>query len=171
MSAVAPDAVGPLDKFCWSLSPMANTTTITSACTSEYFHFMQGWFSRFARNLGQLSDRIGRKTILLVCAGGIVLSYATISAAFASGSVFLLMGREISGRHYCGKPSYIACGLGRYLSARKERLPAKYGTARIISLGFVIGPALSGFLSDHIVSWFSIHTPLQATVLLVQRIR
>ena len=35
------------------------------------------------------------------------------------------------------------------------------------SLGFVIGPALSGFLSDkNIASWFTIYTPLQATVLL-----
>src|SRR6202035_4164490 len=30
--------------------------------------------------LGRLSDRIGRKVVLLVCAGGIVASYITISA-------------------------------------------------------------------------------------------
>src|SRR5258708_13375242 len=48
--------------------------------------------------LGQLSDRLGRKAILLVCAGGIVASYLIILAAFATGSVALLMvGRIVGG--------------------------------------------------------------------------
>ena len=37
--------------------------------------------------LGQLSDRLGRKTILLVCAIGIAASYVVICAAFAWGSI------------------------------------------------------------------------------------
>jgi MFS family permease len=41
--------------------------------------------------LGQLSDRLGRKAILLVCATGIAASYVVISAAFAWGSTALLM--------------------------------------------------------------------------------
>ena len=48
--------------------------------------------------LGQLSDRLGRKAILLVCATGIAASYVVISAAFAWGSIALLMaGRMIGG--------------------------------------------------------------------------
>src|SRR5260370_26092922 len=49
--------------------------------------------------LGQLSDRLGRKVILLVCAGGIVASYVTIVAAFTYGSgALLLVGRAVGGR-------------------------------------------------------------------------
>ena len=47
--------------------------------------------------LGQLSDRLGRKTILLVCATGIAASYVVISAAFAWGSIALLMAGRIIG--------------------------------------------------------------------------
>ena len=83
--------------------------------------------------LGQLSDRVGRKTILLVCAGGIILSYATIWRRFRMGLGFLVDGRKSRRRHYRGKPADLARGPGRCLPAGKERLLAKHGTSRIVA--------------------------------------
>lgn len=116
--------------------------------------------------LGQLSDRMGRKTILLVCAGGIILSYATIWVAFARGSVFLLMaGRVVGGITAASQPISLAALVDVCPPERKD-FWLSMGLLGS-SLGFVIGPALSGFLSDSgIVSWFNLQTPLQATVLL-----
>jgi MFS family permease len=59
--------------------------------------------------LGQLSDRIGRKQMLLVCAAGIVLSYGVLSAAFALGSVSLVMlGRALGGTTAASQPISLA---------------------------------------------------------------
>ncbi len=116
--------------------------------------------------LGQLSDRVGRKMILLVCAAGIVLSYATICVAFAFGSVALLMiGRFLGGITAASQAISLAA-LVDVCPPQKKDFWLSMGLLGS-SLGFVIGPALSGFLSDkNIASSFTIYTPLQATVLL-----
>ena len=116
--------------------------------------------------LGQLSDRAGRKTILLVCAAGIVLSYATVSVAFEWGSVSLLMAGRVVGGITAASQAISLAALVDVCPPEKKDFWLSMGLLGS-SLGFVIGPALSGFLSDNrIVSWFSIQTPLQATVLL-----
>ena len=116
--------------------------------------------------LGQLSDRVGRKLMLLICAGGIVLSYATLSAAFALGSVILVMiGRALGGTTAASQPISLAA-LVDVSSPDKRDFWLSMGLLAS-SVGFVIGPALSGLLSDsRIVSWFSTQTPLFATVVL-----
>jgi DHA1 family tetracycline resistance protein-like MFS transporter len=155
-------------------SKVAQHTILADGSTEDTRHLIYGFATGLypimmffgAPILGQLSDRAGRKSILLVCAGGMVLSYATISAAFASGSVFLLMaGRLLGGITAASQPISLAALVDVCPPERKD-FWLSMGLLGS-SLGFVIGPALGGFLSDHhIVSWFSIHTPLQATVLL-----
>lgn len=116
--------------------------------------------------LGQLSDRVGRKLMLLICAGGIVLSYAMLSAAFTLGSVILVMvGRALGGTTAASQPISLA-SLVDVSSPDKRDFWLSMGLLAS-SVGFVVGPALSGLLSDNrIVSWFSIQTPLFATVVL-----
>lgn len=113
--------------------------------------------------LGQLSDRLGRKAILLVCATGIAASYVVISAAFAWGSIALLMaGRMIGGLTAASQAVSLAAVVD---VCRPERKDFWLSMGLLCSsLGFVLGPALSGFLSDTaILPWFNLLTPLYAT--------
>jgi MFS family permease len=113
--------------------------------------------------LGQLSDRLGRKTILLVCATGIAASYVVISAAFAWGSIALLMaGRMVGGLTAASQAVSLAAVVD---VCRPERKDFWLSMGLLCSsLGFVLGPALSGLLSDTaILPWFNLLTPLYAT--------
>ena len=116
--------------------------------------------------LGQLSDRMGRKTILQVCAAGIVLGYVVISTAFALGSVLLLMTGRVLGGATGGSRVVSMAALTDVCSPKSKDFWLSMGLLAA-SGGFVIGSALSGLLANNrIVSWFTIHTPLHATVLL-----
>ena len=116
--------------------------------------------------LGQLSDRVGRKTILQVCAAGIILAYVTISTAFALGSVLLLMAGRVLGGATGGSRAISMAALADICSPKNKDFWLSMGLLAS-SGGFVIGSALSGLLANNrIVSWFTIHTPLHATVLL-----
>jgi MFS transporter, DHA1 family, tetracycline resistance protein len=116
--------------------------------------------------LGQLSDRVGRKTILQICAAGIVLGYMLVSTAFALGSVLLLMTGRVLGGATGGSRAISMAALADVCSPRNKDFWLSMGLLAS-SGGFVIGSALSGLLAnDRIVSWFTIHTPLHATVLL-----
>jgi MFS family permease len=115
--------------------------------------------------LGQLSDRLGRKAILLVCAIGIMASYVTICGAFAIGSIWLLMaGRFVGGLTAASQAVALASLVD---VCRPERKDFWLSMGLLCSsLGFVLGPALSGLLSDaRIVAWFDILTPLYVTAL------
>jgi len=116
--------------------------------------------------LGQLSDRVDRKSVLLVCAGGLFASYLMIAAAFAVGSVPLLMaGRFIGGLTAASQEVSLAAIVDVCRPERKKFWLSMGLLAS--SLGFVIGPALGGLLSDPtIVPWFNLLTPLQAIALL-----
>ncbi len=113
--------------------------------------------------LGQLSDRLGRKTILLICAAGIAASYVVISAAFAWGSITLLMvGRIIGGLTAASQ----AVSLAAVVDVCRPSAKDFWLSMGLLcsSLGFVLGPALSGFLSDTaILPWFNLLTPLYVT--------
>ncbi len=116
--------------------------------------------------LGQLSDRLGRKRMLLICAVGIVLSYALLCVAFSLGSIILVMvGRALGGTTAASQPISLAALVDVSAPAKRDFWLSMGLLAS--SVGFVVGPALSGFLSDSsIVSWFSTQTPLLATVAL-----
>jgi MFS transporter, DHA1 family, tetracycline resistance protein len=116
--------------------------------------------------LGQLSDRMGRKTILQVCAAGIVLGYVVVNTAFALGSVLLLVTGRVLGGATGGSRAISMAALTDVCSPRNKDFWLSMGLLAS-SGGFVIGSALSGLLANNrIVSWFTIHTPLHATVLL-----
>ena len=116
--------------------------------------------------VGQLSDRMGRRTILQVCAAGIILGYAVINTAFALGPVLLLMIGRVLGGATGGSRAISMAALTDVCSPRNKDFWLSMGLLAS-SGGFVIGSALRGLLANNrIVSWFTIHTPLHATVLL-----
>lgn len=111
-----------------------------------------GWFSFIwslmqffaAPMLGVLSDRYGRRPVILVSLLGLGLDYVLMAVAPSLG--WLLVGRIISGitsATHAVAAAYIAdVTPEEQRSARFGILSASFG------LGFVIGPAVGGFLGS-----------------------
>lgn len=98
----------------------------------------------FGPLLGNLSDRFGRRPLLLLAILGLLLDY--LLQAWAPTLVWLYIGRAISG--VCGASWVIANAYIADVTTPDDR--AKYygmmGAA--FGLGFVLGPALGGLLGE-----------------------
>jgi DHA1 family tetracycline resistance protein-like MFS transporter len=109
--------------------------------------------------LGDLSDIVGRKKVLLICMGGLFFSFLLMAfgASFKS-LVLLFIGRGLSGLTSGAQP--IAQASIADLS-EKERKTSNLALMTItLSMGIVIGPLIGGFLSDkEISSFFTYSTP------------
>ena len=112
----------------------------------------QGWFALvfalmqffFSPVLGVLSDRFGRRPIILLSNLGLGLDY--IVMALAPNLAWLFLGRVISGITTSSIPTAMA-----YISdvVPREKRAGAFGMIGVaFGLGFTIGPALGGFLSD-----------------------
>jgi DHA1 family tetracycline resistance protein-like MFS transporter len=109
-----------------------------------------GWFSFIwslmqffaAPVLGVLSDRFGRRPVVLVSLVGLGLDYVLMALAPSLG--WLLVGRVLSGITSATYPVAAA-----YVAdvTPEEKRSARYGIlSASFGLGFVIGPAIGGFL-------------------------
>jgi DHA1 family tetracycline resistance protein-like MFS transporter len=96
----------------------------------------------FAPLLGAISDRFGRRPVILISTLGLGLDYFLMAAAPTLG--WLLVGRVISGitsSSYATAFAYIAD-----VTPRDQRA-AKYGLlGAAFGIGFIIGPAVGGLL-------------------------
>ena len=102
---------------------------------------MQFFFSPL---LGAISDRFGRRRVILISCFGLGLDY--IVMALAPNIGWLLVGRVISG--ICASSFSTA---GAYIAdvAPPEKRAAAFGMmGAAFGLGFVIGPGLGGLLGD-----------------------
>ena len=98
----------------------------------------------FAPILGRLSDRVGRRPVLLASIAGSVLSYAIFAAA--PSYAVLLLARSLSGvaaANYAIAQAYMAD-----VSSPAERSRAMGLVGAAFGLGFVLGPALGGVLAQ-----------------------
>lgn len=93
--------------------------------------------------LGALSDRFGRRPVLLLSSLGLGLDYVLM--ALAPNLAWLLVGRLVSGITSASAPTAIA-----YIAdvTPPEQRAAKFGLlGAAFGLGFIAGPALGGLLA------------------------
>lgn len=92
--------------------------------------------------VGALSDRIGRRPLLLLAVGGIGVDY--ILHALAPTLGWLVAGRILAGA--CGSSFVIANACIADITAPEKRARAFGLMGAAFGLGFVLGPALGGLL-------------------------
>src|SRR5437868_7940773 len=112
-----------------------------SARFAVVFAVMQFFFSPV---LGVLSDRFGRRPIILLSNLGLGLDY--IVMALAPNLAWLFLGRVISGITTSSIPTAMA-----YISdvVPREKRAAAFGMIGVaFGLGFILGPAIGGPLAD-----------------------
>jgi DHA1 family tetracycline resistance protein-like MFS transporter len=99
----------------------------------------------FAPVLGALSDRLGRRPVLLISLGGAAVNYLFL--AFASNLWMLFIGRAIAGL----TSANIAVAMA-YITdiSREDQRTRRFGLFNaMFGVGFIIGPVLGGVLGDH----------------------
>ncbi|HEX6900012.1 MAG TPA: MFS transporter [Thermoanaerobaculia bacterium] len=99
----------------------------------------------FAPLLGRLSDRVGRRPVLLGSIAGGAASYLLF--AWASSYALLLLARSLSGvaaANYAIAQAYMAD-----VSSPENRSRAMGLVGAAFGLGFVLGPALGGVLAHY----------------------
>lgn len=98
----------------------------------------------FAPVLGELSDKFGRRPILLISLLGLGLDY--LFHAFAPTIFWLFVGRIIAG--ICGASITVANSYIADVSTPEKRAQ-NFGIVGVaFGLGFIIGPALGGLLAE-----------------------
>lgn len=99
----------------------------------------------FAPVLGSLSDRIGRRPVLLLSLAGAAINYLFL--AFAPNLWLLLLGRAIAG--LTGANASVAAAYITDISTEDQRA-RRFGLLNaMFGIGFIIGPVLGGALGDY----------------------
>lgn len=111
----------------------------------------------FSPILGSLSDRFGRRPVLLVSLLGMTLDYVLLY--FAPNLWWLLLGRLIAG--ITGASVTVANAYIADVTPPNDRAKNFGLLGATWGIGFILGPALGGLLGDH-----SLRTPFLAAAVL-----
>ncbi len=95
--------------------------------------------------IGRISDRVGRRPVLVVSILGTAVGFAILGAA--TTVTLLIIGRVIDGISGGNISTAMACIADS--TSRKDRSRNMGIVGAAFGLGFVIGPALGGVLSKH----------------------
>lgn len=116
--------------------------------------------------LGDLSDSLGRRKILIFAIIGVAISYAASAVAVWQSSIgFLIFSRFFAGLVSGSQP--IAQAAIMDISPPEKKAKNLSWIFFFCSSGFFIGPLLGGWLSDSTLSpYFNLTTPLWAAVAL-----
>lgn len=111
--------------------------------------------------LGDLSDKYGRKKILLLCLVGTTLGYLISAWGVYYTSLFgLLLGRVICGLLAGSMP--ISQAAIADMSTHENKALNMSMIVLAATVGVLIGPLIGGYTSDpSIVSWFNLATPFE----------
>jgi len=112
--------------------------------------------------MGDLSDRVGRKKVLILCMGGFVIGFFIIGLGASQQSLFLLyLGRILTGLTAASLPVTMAAIID--LSTPKNKATHMSLVVFVQSLGIIVGPLMVGILSDsQIVHFFNPSSPFYA---------
>jgi MFS family permease len=99
----------------------------------------------FAPVWGAVSDRIGRRPVILVSDFGSVVAYALLG--LASGPALLFIGRGFGG--LCGANLSTAQAYIADVTTDRDRAKGMGMIGAAFGLGFVLGPAVAGIVSHH----------------------
>lgn len=98
----------------------------------------------FGPAMGNLSDAFGRRPLLLLAVAGLGVDYTLM--ALAPNLSWLFVGRLLAG--FCGASYVVANAFIADITAPEDRAKAFGLMGAAFGLGFVIGPALGGFLGS-----------------------
>jgi len=116
--------------------------------------------------LGDLSDFIGRKRILLICLFGVATSYFLSSIAIIVSSVSLLIISRIIAGLFAGSMSTAQAAVID-ISSPEQKTKNLSLMLFPTAIGFVAGPLIAGVTGDkHLISWFDWWTPLVIAALM-----
>jgi DHA1 family tetracycline resistance protein-like MFS transporter len=127
---------------------ISETAAVPISQASQYFGWVMGAYAFmqfiFSPLIGNLSDRFGRRPILLISVLGMSLDYLVMY--FAPDLWWLVIGRAVSGifgASFTSATAYIAD-----ISTPDKRAQNFGMIGAAFGIGFVIGPAIGGLLSD-----------------------
>jgi len=146
--------LGAMTGLLESVRPMAETSSVFNAALfggvlGSIYSLLQFLFAPF---WGSISDRTGRKPILLLSNSGIAASYL-LWALSGNFSVFIL-SRFLAGA--MGGNISVATAAAADSSSREDRAKAMGIVGAAFGLGFIFGPVIGGSLSlGPIREWFA----------------
>lgn len=140
---------------------IAETAHVSLSESTDYFGWVMGTYAFmqfvFSPLIGNLSDRYGRRPVLLISVLGMGLDY--VFMYFAPDLFWLVLGRAVSGifgASFTSAAAYIAD------ISTPEKRASNFGMiGAAFGVGFVIGPAIGGLLAD-----FGTRAPFLAAAIL-----
>ncbi|MBI3394536.1 MAG: MFS transporter, partial [Spirochaetia bacterium] len=118
----------------------ANTIVLFGGVLASIYSFLQFLSSAW---WGRLSDKMGRRPVLLLTSGGLVLSY--VLWIFSSSFTVFLLSRVLGGL-MAGNMGVASASMAD-MSSKDERTKAMGMLGAIFGVGFILGPAVGGIVS------------------------